>query len=400
MNTLNTPPLPGVVVRAQNVSKRHGSTEAIADMTLHVRSGEIVALLGPSGCGKSTFLASIAGLVRIDGGTIDLGGRPVSGPGLHVAPQDRRVGLVFQDHALFPHKTVAENVGFGLHAMGRTDRRSRTAQMLELVQLTDKGQRYPHELSGGESQRVALARALAPSPDVLLLDEPFASLDPTLRSEVRDEVRALLRSVGTAAVMVSHDIEDALALGDRLAVLRAGRIVQIDAPDVIHRCPVDEHVARIFGPVTALAVTGPEEAPVTVLGPVAPGAVLAWASGRVALVRPHGVDVSAGPSSPGGGVVGAVGAVGVVRSPGGGVVGAVGTVGVVGSPGGGVVGAVGAVGAVGTVRDRQFVGHGSRLVIVLEDGVEIVADVASDAPYGGGERVVVRHRATPPPADG
>ena len=153
-----------VIVRARNVSKRHGTVEAIADMTLHVRSGEVVALLGPSGCGKSTFLASIAGLVRIDRGSIDLGDRPVSGPGLHVAPQDRRVGLVFQDHALFPHKTVADNVGFGLHAMGRADRRSRVGQMLELVQLTDKGHRYPHELSGGESQRVALARALAPAP--------------------------------------------------------------------------------------------------------------------------------------------------------------------------------------------------------------------------------------------
>lgn len=346
-----------IIVRAENVSKRHGSTDAVVDMTLHVRAGEVVALLGPSGCGKSTFLAGVAGLVRIDTGTITLVDRPVSGPGLHVAPQDRRVGLVFQDHALFPHKTVADNVAFGLHAMGRANRRSRVGQMLDLVQLSDKGHRYPHELSGGESQRVALARALAPSPDVLLLDEPFASLDPTLRAEVRDEVRALLRSLGTAAVIVSHDMQDALALGDRLAIVRSGRIVQTDTPEEIYRRPADEQVARIFGPVTVLAVTGTETAPVTLLGPVAPLSVLPWASGPVALVRPYGVDVSADPRSGGGG-------------------------------------------AVGTVRDLQFVGHGSRLVIALDDGIDVVADVAVDAPFVVGERVNVGHRVATPPAAG
>ena len=192
---------------------------------------------------------------------------------------------------------------------------------------------------------------------MLLLDEPFASLDPTLRSEVREEVRSLLRSVGTAAVMVSHDISDALALGDRLAILRAGRIVQTDAPDAIHRRPVDEHVARIFGPVTALAVTGTEGAPVTVLGPVAPASVLRWATGPVALARPHTVDVSNHRCRDGSG-------------------------------------------AAGTVRDRQFVGHGFRLVIALDDGVEVIADVASDAPHDIGGRVVVRNRAALPPAAG
>lgn len=346
-----------IIVRAENVSKRHGSTDAVVDMTLHVRAGEVVALLGPSGCGKSTFLAGVAGLVRIDTGTITLVDRPVSGPGLHVAPQDRRVGLVFQDHALFPHKTVADNVAFGLHAMGRADRRSRVGQMLDLVQLSDKGHRYPHELSGGESQRVALARALAPSPDVLLLDEPFASLDPTLRAEVRDEVRALLRSLGTAAVIVSHDMQDALALGDRLAIVRSGRIVQTDTPEEIYRRPADEQVARIFGPVTVLAVTGTQTAPVTLLGPVAPLSVLPWASGPVALLRPSGVDVSADPRSGGGG-------------------------------------------AVGTVRDRHFVGHGSRLVIALDDALDVVADVAVDAPFVVGERVNVGHRVATPPAAG
>ncbi len=354
---MNTPVTGDIVVRARNVSKRHGTTEALDNMSLEVQRGEIVALLGPSGCGKSTFLASIAGLVRIDDGTIALGERVVSGAGIHVPPQDRRVGLVFQDHALFPHKTVADNVGFGLHALSRHDRRERVAEMLALVRLTDKGHRFPHELSGGESQRVALARALAPSPEVLLLDEPFASLDPTLRSEVRDEVRSLLRSVGSAAVLVSHDIEDALALGDRLAILRSGRIVQTDTPDAIYRRPVDEHVARIFGPVTALAVTGSSAAPSTLLGPVAPADVLAWAFGPVALVRPHDVEVSSDPGPSG-------------------------------------------TGARGIVRDRRFVGHGFRLVIGLDEGVDVSADMAPDAPYGVGDRVLVRNRAAHGPAAG
>ena len=338
-----------VVVRARNVSKRHGATEAVADMSLDVYAGEVVALLGPSGCGKSTFLASIAGLVRIDGGTIDLADRRVSGNGVHVPPEDRRVGVVFQDHALFPHKTVADNVGFGLHALTRAERRSRVGDMLDLVRLADKGQRYPHELSGGESQRVALARALAPSPDVILLDEPFASLDPLLRSDVRDEVRSLLNLVGAAAVMVSHDIDDALALGDRLAVLRSGRIVQVGSPEEIHDRPLDEHVARIFGPVTVLPVRVTAEGPVTALGAVTPSVVLAWEQGPVSLTRPHGVEVLVDSSAS-------------------------------------------TEDSVGTVRARHFVGHAARLVVSLADGLEVLGDVPANSVLGVGAQVRVRYR--------
>lgn len=338
-----------VVVRARSVSKRHGTTEALHDMSLNVHRGEIVALLGPSGCGKSTFLASIAGLVRIDSGTIALGNRTVSGDGIHVPPQDRRVGLVFQDHALFPHKTVADNIGFGLHALRRNERRQRVAEMLALVRLADKGHRFPHELSGGESQRVALARALAPSPDVLLLDEPFASLDPTLRAEVRDEVRSLLRSVGSAAVLVSHDIEDALALGDRLAVLRAGRIIQIDSPERLYRYPTDEQVARLFGAFTALPVTGsPNESDAprhTVLGAVTPDAVLDWPAGPVVLARPGSLAI-------------------VHRDD--------------------------AHGAPGIVGAREFIGHAVRLVVGLDAGTAVLVDVTPESPHQIGDRVRVR----------
>lgn len=353
-------PEESLVLRAQNVSKRHGVIEAVASMSIDVHSGELVALLGPSGCGKSTFLASIAGLVRIDGGTIEISGRPVAGPGLHVPPQDRRVGMVFQDHALFPHKTVGDNVGFGLHAVTRDARRSRVADMLDLVRMADKAHRYPHELSGGESQRVALARALAPSPAVILLDEPFASLDPTLRSDVRIEVSSLLRAVGTAAVMVSHDIEDALALGDRLAVLRAGRIVQSGSPEEMHDRPADEDVARIFGPVAVLPVSESTSGPTTALGSVASSSVLTWSQGAVALARPHDLDVL--PES--------------------------GTVGSGGSGGSGVV------------RSRHFVGHGFRLVIGLDAGFDVLADVAPSNALAVGDRAGVRYRATASQAGG
>ncbi len=339
-----------LVVCARNVSKRHGSVEALNDMSLDVKRGEIVALLGPSGCGKSTFLASIAGLVRIDAGTITLGDRLVSGSGLHVAPQDRRVGLVFQDHALFPHKTVADNVGFGLHGIGRSERRERVAEMLALVRLADKGHRYPHELSGGESQRVALARALAPSPDVLLLDEPFASLDPTLRVEVRDEVRSLLHSVGSAAVLVSHDIEDALALGDRLAVIRAGRVVQVDTSERLHRYPVDEQVARMFGVYTELPViVGPDKRANTALGPVRDDVVLHWPTGPVVLARPGSLAVATANGTS----------------------------------------TVDDAAATGVVRTREFIGYSVRLEIALDDGLDVVVDVTTESGYVAGDRVRV-----------
>jgi iron(III) transport system ATP-binding protein len=285
---MSSPKAPSdVVLRLRNVSKRHGQTEALRDVSLDLRHGEIVALLGPSGSGKSTLLAAVAGLVSVDSGEIELGDRVVSSAGNHVPPHERRVGLVFQDHALFPHKTVADNVGFGLRALPRRDRAARVAEMLELVRLGDKARRFPHELSGGESQRVALARALAPSPDVVLLDEPFASLDPTLRAEVRDEVRGLLGNVGAAALLVSHDIEDAVELGHRLAVLHAGRLAQVDTAERLFLAPADEHVAELFAAFSAVPltdVTGDGSVHAT-LSPLSADVVFDWPDGPVALVR-------------------------------------------------------------------------------------------------------------------
>ena len=207
--------------------------------------GELVTLIGPSGCGKSTVLRLLAGLERPDSGSVMLAGTEVAGPRRFVAPERRRVGLVFQDHALFPHLTVARNVGFGLDRLGRAERAARVAEVLALVRLGDLAARYPHELSGGEQQRVALARALAPGPTVVLLDEPFSSLDETLRAQVRAELVGVLRETRTTAVLVTHDQTEALSIGDRVVVMRDGRVEQEDTPQARVRAAGDE-VRRVL----------------------------------------------------------------------------------------------------------------------------------------------------------
>ena len=210
------------------------------NLTLQVEPGESVALLGPSGCGKTTLLRLIAGLERPLAGTIQLGDRFVSGPpgrgGTWVAPEARRVGMVFQDWALFPHLTVGRNVGYGLERSTRTP--GRIAEALDLVGLSGFAERMPSTLSGGQQQRVALARALAPRPGVLLLDEPFSNLDSSLREDVRSEVRRLLIELGITAVFVTHDQDEAFVVGDRVGVLREGRLAQVDTPDGLYRRPV------------------------------------------------------------------------------------------------------------------------------------------------------------------
>jgi iron(III) transport system ATP-binding protein len=225
--------------------KRFGRVEVLKQVSLDVAPGEIVALLGPSGCGKTTLLRSIAGLEHLDGGSIAIGGTPVSVPGVHVRPEQRRIGMVFQDWALFPHLTVGQNVGYGL---SREERRGdRIEQSLELVGLSGLGDRLPGTLSGGQQQRVALARALAPQPTALLLDEPFSNLDTTLRVQVRSEVHRLLTDLGVTTVFVTHDQEEAFVLGDRVAVMHEGRIRQLERPDVIYANPASPWVARFVG---------------------------------------------------------------------------------------------------------------------------------------------------------
>jgi iron(III) transport system ATP-binding protein len=232
-------------VRVEGLRKAFGPIQAVAGIAFAVPPGQVLGLLGPSGCGKTTALRLVAGVERPDAGSVWLGARQVAGPGTFEPPERRHVGMVFQDYALFPHLNVADNVAFGLPR--RPERARRVAEALALVGLEGLDHRWPHELSGGQQQRVALARALAPRPDVLLLDEPFSNLDATLRLRVRAEVRAILAAAGVTAIFVTHDREEALSLADVVAVMDAGRILQLASPEELYLAPNSPLVARAVG---------------------------------------------------------------------------------------------------------------------------------------------------------
>jgi iron(III) transport system ATP-binding protein len=236
------------MVCAHGVTKRFGDVFAVSDADLCVEHGEFVALLGPSGCGKTTLLRLIAGFERPDGGTIAIDGRPVAGSAW-VPPERRHVGMVFQDYALFPHLTARENVAFGLSRKGRS---RRVDDALELVGLAGLGGRYPAELSGGQQQRIALARALAPRPAVVLLDEPWSNIDPLMRASMRDELCEILRAADVTVVLVTHEREEAFSLADRIALMRAGTIVQSGAPEEIYFAPVTRWAAEFVGAANIL----------------------------------------------------------------------------------------------------------------------------------------------------
>ena len=276
-------PRPVVVVRG--LVKTFGVVRAVDGVDLEVRSGEVLALLGPSGCGKTTTLRCIAGFERPDAGTIELAGATVAGAGRFVPPERRRVGVVFQDFALFGHLSVAGNVGFGVRDRRRRGRR--VAELLELVGLTDLADRRPAELSGGQQQRVALARALAPEPELVLLDEPFSNLDATLRVRMRHEVRAILRAAGATAVIVTHDQEEALSLADRVAVMREGRIVQVDTPARLYVEPSDPFVATFVGDADVLAGVAHDGVVETPIGTLR--TTTALTGGVVVVLRPERV---------------------------------------------------------------------------------------------------------------
>jgi iron(III) transport system ATP-binding protein len=296
--------------------KAFGEHPVLTGVDLEVPAGSLTAILGPSGSGKTTLLRVLAGFDRADAGTVSIGGSVVDGPGGHVAPERRRIGYVPQEGSLFPHLTVAANVGFGLPSRQR--RGPAIDELLEAVGLAGLGLRYPHQLSGGQQQRVALARALAIRPRIVLLDEPFASLDAHLRASVRADVQNVLAETGTTGVLVTHDQDEALSTADRVAVLRHGRIAQCAAPQDLYDRPADADIARFIG--DANLIEGVLDAGMvdTVLGRLRlePSCLASFGSGRgsladgpaalagnrtgpaTVLVRPEQVELLAGPAAP------------------------------------------------------------------------------------------------------
>lgn len=244
----------------QGVSKQFRTREAtvlaVNDVSLTVDRGEFIALLGPSGCGKTTTLRLIAGFERVDAGAIEIDGALVAGNSVHVQPERRRVGMVFQEYALFPHVNVQANIEFGLRRMAAADKKARTGEILELTGLAGLERRMPHELSGGQQQRVALARALAPKPALILLDEPFSNLDAGLRARVRAEVGEILHAAKTTAIFVTHDQEEALSLVDRVAVMLNGSVKQVASPHELYTNPATRSVAEFIGDANFLPGVG------------------------------------------------------------------------------------------------------------------------------------------------
>jgi iron(III) transport system ATP-binding protein len=230
-----------------NISQHYGDTTVVDGLSLTLARGRIGCLLGPSGCGKTTVLRCIAGFEEVSGGQITLDGEVVSDVQGHLPPEKRRIGMVFQDYALFPHLTAEQNIGFGLNKLSRAERKQRQDELLTLIGLSDAGRLYPHQLSGGQQQRIALARALAPRPQLLLLDEPFSNLDVELRERLCHDVRDIIKREGTTALMVTHDQHEAFAVADEIAIMHRGTIQQWDSAYNLYHRPANRFVADFIG---------------------------------------------------------------------------------------------------------------------------------------------------------
>ena len=244
---MNTPAIPRLQI--DGLVKSYAGRHVVNDVSLSVMPGQVTCLLGPSGCGKSTTLRIIAGVEEQDAGSIRVDGTVVSGAGMQLPPEHRHIGLMFQDFALFPHLTVAQNIAFGLPGRKISPR---VTGLLERVGMSRHAADYPHQLSGGEQQRVALARALAPQPRIMLMDEPFSGLDDRLRDDIRDETLGILKAEGTAVLLVTHDPEEAMRMGDEIALMRQGRIVQRGAPYNLYNTPIDLEAARFFSDINVI----------------------------------------------------------------------------------------------------------------------------------------------------
>jgi putative spermidine/putrescine transport system ATP-binding protein len=341
-----------VEVRLEDLRRVYGAVAALDGLSLTLAPGELVALLGPSGCGKTSALRLVAGLEEADGGRVVVGGKDVTG----LSANKRGMGMVFQAYSLFPHMTARQNVAFGLRLQGVKDpeRRKRTGEMLELVGLGAQADRFAHQMSGGQQQRVALARALAIQPQVLLLDEPLSALDAKVRGQLRDEIRRVQLEVGTTTLFVTHDQEEALAIADRVGVMRAGRLEQLGSPTDVYSRPVTPFVAEFVG-LTNRLPGSVSHGRVDVLGtsvPVVGDAVPDGAA--VALVRPEALVLAAGEA---------------------------------------------AEGVEGMVFAASFLGPISRLTVVFPDGRQVMAQLPTSQaiafPAGSTVRVSVRPDPVP-----
>lgn len=312
-------------ITVHELTAGYGQAPVLHDLSMTIASGEVIAVLGASGSGKTTLLRVLAGFLRPQAGTVRFGDRLVAGDGAFVPPEQRRIGMMPQEGALFPHLTVAQNIGFGLPRGSQ----ARIDELLALVGMAGLGDRRPQELSGGQQQRVALARALAPRPELLCLDEPFSSLDAALRTRLRTEVSTVLRSTGTTTVLVTHDQEEALSIADRVALLRGGRLVQFDAPAVLYARPADLDTARFVGDVVELTATIAHDGRAdTALGSLAVIAGPAIGTAGIVMLRPEQLTL-------------------VAAHP---------------------VGSSGAQAATGRVRASTFHGHDSMVDVAFEDG--------------------------------
>ena len=287
------------LLELKNVECRHRGVIAVENLSLHVNQGDLVCLLGPSGCGKTTVLRAIAGFQPLHAGEIRLRDQRISAPGYTLAPEKRRIGMVFQDYALFPHMNVCENITFGLRKLGRTECKRIADEMLEVVGLNGMGNRYIHELSGGQQQRIALARALAPRPELILMDEPFSNLDIDMRERLSNEVRQILKQQGISGILVTHDQHEAFAMGDHIGVMSEGHILQRDTAYNLYHSPANRFVADFIG--QGVFIPGNLVSPDTVktpLGTISGDRAYEWETGTEVelLLRPD--DVIYDPDGP------------------------------------------------------------------------------------------------------